>query len=131
MRQIDKIIIHCSDSDIEAHDNLDTIRKWHVDERNFSDVGYHFFIRKSGLIEKGRDLDLVGAHCVGQNKTSIGICCSGKHHFTHSQFLALKGLIDSLYIILQKALTIHGHCEFSTKTCPNFSVEEFVENYLS
>lgn len=126
MRIIDMIILHCSDSNIASHDNIETIRGWHVNERGFNDVGYHYFIQSNGLIEKGRDLDKIGAHCKGKNKHSIGICLHGKYEddFTREQFTSLVKLIESLAIIIPN-ITIHGHNEFSSKTCPVFDVTPF------
>jgi len=128
MRKIEKIILHCSDSDIKAHDDISVIKEWHL-ARNFKDVGYHYFIRKDGMIQKGRSWNTVGAHARGQNKHSIGICLSGRHKFTPIQFKALEHLIERVRCEAPEA-TIHGHCEFSSKTCPNFDVYDFVHTMM-
>jgi N-acetylmuramoyl-L-alanine amidase-like protein len=52
------------------------IRKYHVEHNGWRDIGYHFLIRKSGTLEKGRPLDQYGAHLEGANDT-IGICVAG------------------------------------------------------
>ena len=127
MRKIDKIILHCSDSDIKAHDDIKVIREWHK-ARNFSDVGYHYFIRKDGTIQKGRNWEKIGAHCKGQNKASIGICLSGRHKFTTRQFEALEHTLERLTDAFSE-LPVHGHYEFSEKTCPNFDVSTFMGEY--
>ena len=125
MRNIEKLILHCSDSNLKAHDSIDIIRQWHL-ERGFTDVGYHFFIKSDGVIEKGRDIDKVGAHCKGQNSNSIGICLHGKNinDFNNDQFTSLNRLLNSLCIIFPE-VSIHGHNEYSKKTCPVFNVEPF------
>ena len=38
MREVKKIILHCSDSE---YGTASLIRKWHTEERNWSDIGYH------------------------------------------------------------------------------------------
>lgn len=126
MRAIREIILHCSDSNIVAHNDISVIRKWHVQERGFNDVGYHFFIKTGGEVQKGRDIDIIGAHCKGHNKQSIGICLHGKEKedFTREQKTSLFNLIRSLVTIFPN-VTIHGHNEFSDKTCPVFNVEPF------
>lgn len=129
MRKINKVILHCSDSDYANHDDIKVIKEWHL-ARKFNDVGYHYFIRKDGLVQKGRDISIIGAHCKGQNKSSVGICLSGKHKFTDKQFEALEKLIRGLDIRLRNKFTIHPHNEFSKKTCPNFSVDEFAKKYF-
>ena len=66
MREINKIIVHCSDSDVKAHDDISVIKGWYVNERNFNDVGYHFFFyKKDGTVQKGRDLATIGAQAKG------------------------------------------------------------------
>ena len=71
------IVIHCADTyetmDIGAED----IRKWHVEERGWSDIGYHKVIRRDGTVETGRDIDVSGAHAAGFNSVSIGVCLVG------------------------------------------------------
>lgn len=125
-RLIDKIIVHCSDSDFIQHDDISVIKHWHVDERGFDDVGYHYFIKKDGTVQTGRVLNKIGAHCKGQNRKSIGVCLSGKHKFTSHQFEALHDLILKIWGKLGKDIEVFGHYDFSSKTCPNFNVDEFL-----
>ena len=93
LNKINKIIIHCSDSDVEAHDNVQTIRVWHL-ARGFEDIGYHYIIMKhTEDIGYGRHIGYVGAHCKGYNYNSIGICLTGKTQFTKLQFTGVVSLI--------------------------------------
>jgi hypothetical protein len=122
---INKVIVHCSNSDDKDADRIDVIRKWHL-LRGWDDVGYHFFIRKDGTIEAGRPLTQYGAHCIGQNSTSIGVCLSGKEDFGHEQFFALGSIYQVLCIELNKDLPIYPHRDFNAnKTCPNFDLNMF------
>ncbi len=122
MRDINKVIIHCSDSDYMWHDNIDTIREWHVKERGWSDIGYHYVITQDGSVQLGRPIERSGAHVRGQNDNSIGICLTGKKFFTCKQFESLRQLISNLKSIIP-GLNIHGHRDFDpSKTCPNFNV---------
>lgn len=125
MRKINKIIVHCSDSDYSHHDDISVIRDWHVNERGWSDVGYHFFIKKDGTVQKGRDLATVGAHVEGHNSDSIGICLGGRHNFTTKQFYALKVLLyDLTHQFFLTTNDVYGHRDFDkNKTCPNFDVK--------
>ncbi len=136
MRPINKIIVHCSDSDFG---DVETIRRWHVQDRKWSDIGYHYVIlngvRESGgkydpscdgLIEKGRPIERYGAHCSGHNKDSIGICLIGQRTFTGAQlYHALPKLLDKLTRMYGlDALGIYAHYEFNKhKTCPNIEID--------
>jgi N-acetyl-anhydromuramyl-L-alanine amidase AmpD len=124
--KIDKIIVHCSASDIKAHDDISVIRNWHK-QRGFVDVGYHFFIKRNGKIQVGRKLYEVGAHCQGHNTASIGICLSGNKIFTFDQFRAAAILYHDLIDIIPTIgmYSIYPHYMFNDKkTCPNFNVKE-------
>lgn len=130
LTDINKIIIHCSDSEFGDVELIDT---WHK-ERGWDGCGYHFVvtngvirhgdkydIKKDGLIQKGRGLATIGAHCRGHNRDSVGICLIGKHHFTGRQLLeSLPNLLIMLRDLGIGREDVYGHCEFSKyKTCPN------------
>ena len=70
------IIIHCSATKVTNNVSLEEITKWHK-AQGFKNIGYHYYITKDGTIHKGRDEKLSGAHTVGYNSNSIGICYEG------------------------------------------------------
>lgn len=123
MRSINKIIIHCADTPKGINFNASDIDRWHK-ERGWNGIGYHFVILLDGTIQLGRNVKKQGAHTKGHNKNSIGICYigggNGEDTRTIEQKNALFCLIQDLLIEYPKA-TIHGHNEFSKKTCPNFN----------
>ncbi len=73
-RRIDEIIIHCSATPAGRDVRVADIRRWHVEERGWRDVGYHFVVCLDGRIERGRPLWKAGAHCMGHNSHSVGVC---------------------------------------------------------
>ncbi len=132
MRQINKIIVHCSATREGENFTVDTIRKWHVDGRGWSDIGYHFYIDLYGEIHKGRDIAKIGAHCKGQNRNSIGICyCGGveadgktpKDTRLDCQKEALTAVLRTLKAMYPEAV-IHSHNDFARKACPSFNATE-------
>ena len=76
MRDINKIIIHCSATPEGRDVNTETIRQWHT-AKGWSDIGYHYVIELDGSVNMGRDIDRIGAHTKGHNTGSIGICYVG------------------------------------------------------
>lgn len=129
MRDIDKIIIHCSATPEGRDVSAKTIRKWHLD-RGWVDIGYHWVILLNGTIEPGRPELIAGAHTKGQNAHSIGVCYVGgvdqdmkpKDTRTPAQKIAMQKLLFEL-TDRYKGATIHGHNEFSSKACPSFNVQ--------
>lgn len=117
---------------------VDEIRKWHK-ARGWSDVGYHFVIRRDGLIEVGRELSKTGAHVKGHNTGSIGICLVGgtepdgqtpEANFEAVQMEALDRLLHHLtrQFDLSDA-DVYGHRDAPgvTKACPAFDVAHWIE----
>ena len=134
MREINKIIIHCSATPEGRDVKTSTIKQWHT-AKGWSDIGYHYVIELDGSVNMGRDIDRIGAHTRGENTGSIGICYVGgmdanmehpKDTRTEKQKEGLNCLIKDLRKTYG-ALTIHGHNEFASKACPSFDVEK--ENY--
>ena len=135
MRDLKRIILHCSATPEGREVSVETIREWHTDPpprgRGWSDIGYHYVIHLNGEIEIGRPIEVQGAHVSGENEDSIGICYIGgvdalnkpKDTMTVLQEISFLDIVKSLRLIFGE-LSIHGHNEFSTKACPSFSVEE-------
>ena len=136
MREIDKIIVHCSATREGQDIPVETIKKWHVEGRGWSDIGYHFYIELDGTIKKGRDIQKIGAHCSKNNRSSIGICyCGGveadgktpKDTRTESQKESLLHVLKTLKAMFPDS-TIYSHNEFANKACPSFNATNEYKN---
>lgn len=140
MRPITELIIHCTATRAEwwktrtPNQKVREVRKWHVEDRGWSDNGYHFLIDRDGTVVEGRPLGRSGAHTKGRNKGSIGIALFGGHggsendqfsdHFTPEQDAALRSLIDRLQSQFGE-LKVSGHNQYAAKACPCFKVPEW------
>ena len=135
MREINKIIVHCSATREGENYEVAEIRKWHL-ARGFSDIGYHFYIDLYGEIHKGRDIAKIGAHCKGHNRNSSGICyCGGveadgktpKDTRYDCQKESLIAVLRTLKAMYPNAV-IHSHNDFANKACPSFNATKEYEN---
>lgn len=125
-RRVSKVFIHCSASDNPKHDNIATIRKWHKD-RNMKEVGYHFFIRKTGMLELGRSLESIPAAQKNHNTGSIAICVHGLSNFTKESLDTLVTLCKDINLAYGGNITFHGHREVANKTCPVFDYKALLQ----
>jgi N-acetylmuramoyl-L-alanine amidase len=130
MRAINKIIIHCTATPEGRAVTVSEVNKWHR-ARGFAGIGYHYLIGLKGEVWPGRNIELPGAHCEGQNANSIGVCYAGglaadgktpKDTRTVAQKAALLKLIRDLKLKYPGA-TVHGHREFANKACPCFDAK--------
>ena len=151
MRDINHIVIHCSGTPEGRFVDAATIRGWHVNERGWSDIGYHYVILLDGTVEKGRPDERSGAHVAGNNSDSLGICYIGgmsktmepKDTRTPEQKVAMKKLVEELYYKHRDA-NVLGHRDFSPdldgdgiieehewmKACPSFDVAEWFKKEI-
>jgi len=96
---------------------------WHR-ARGWQGCGYHRVIKRSGEIQVGRPLNVMGAHTKGYNKNSLGVCYIGTRSPTPNQVKSLVTLYRDFGIHWSKW---HGHYEFDKagKICPGFSMPAF------
>lgn len=132
MRKINSIIIHCSATPEGKDFTVQDIDRWHR-QRGWKCIGYHYVIYRDGSVHEGRPVEQIGAHTVGHNAESIGICYIGgvdaegkpKDTRTPQQKEALAKLVAELRRKHNiSGLHIYGHCEFAAKACPCFDVKK-------
>ena len=126
-REIDRVFIHCSASSNPEHDNVSVIRRWHIQDRGWSDIGYHYYINRHGTLEEGRSLNKTPAAQKGHNTGTIAICLGGlvEEDFTVDQFDTLVQLCTQIKDEIPD-VTFHGHCEVAAKDCPVFDYQEIL-----
>ena len=135
MRQIDEIIVHCSATRAGQPFTAADIKRWHR-QRGWRTIGYHYVVDLDGMVEVGRPVAQVGAHCINHNANSIGVCYIGgldaQGHpadtRTDAQKRALRTLLEVL--IRQYCAPVFGHRDFSAKACPCFDARaEYADIY--
>lgn len=146
------LVIHTSDS---AWGDVTEITKWHI-AKGWTTIGYHYVITNpyptyndlkkktpqlafNGKVCLGRDTDHdgdvdeeIGAHTLGYNTKSIGICLIGKKGvYTDAQILSVIALCTRLCIKYNiPVANVIGHYESASgkaegKTCPDMEMNEF------
>lgn len=135
MRKITEIIVHCSATPEGQNFTVEDIDRWHK-QKGWQGIGYHYVIELDGSVHKGRNEEVIGAHCLGHNTYSIGVCYIGgldkwakapKDTRTDAQKQALIDLLKSLKEKYPNAI-IYGHRDFSKKDCPCFDAKNEYKN---
>lgn len=135
MRKINEIIVHCAATPEGKNFKAADIDRWHR-ERKMKCIGYHYVVDLDGTVEPGRPEIEIGAHCLGHNQYSIGVCYVGglaadgktpKDTRTAAQKEALLTLLKKLRAKYPKA-SIHGHRDFAAKACPSFDATTEYKN---
>lgn len=150
MKTIDSIIIHCTATPEGKPYTAQDINRMHK-QRGFSMIGYNFLVLLDGVIELGRPLNMDGAHCLGYNNHSIGVCYVGgldkagkpKDTRTQKQKEALQWLVADL-CKKHDIVEVLGHRDTSPdldgdgivephewiKSCPCFDVRSEFTSFI-
>lgn len=131
----DYFVIHASATPPTLDIGAAEIRGWHK-AKGWSDIAYHFVIRRNGKVELGRPENLIGSHVAGHNSNSLGICLVGgtdakqrpQNNFTAEQWASLQTLLMRLtgkYPVAK----ILGHRDFPkvAKACPCFDAIKWAQ----
>lgn len=132
--EVKYLTVHCSATKPSTFVDAKVIHRWHKD-RGFLKIGYHFVIRRDGVVEEGRKVTEAGAHVSGYNTGNIGICLAGglnqetgdpEDNYTDDQYAALGELLTKLKAQFPKA-KLMGHRDFPNvkKACPCFDVRKW------
>ena len=142
MRMINEIFVHCTATrpewwaDRRPSEKVAEVRRWHTQDRGWSDIGYHYLIDRDGTVVEGRPIEKAGAHVKNHNSHSVGISLFGGHggdqddsfeeHFTPEQDRALRKLLAQLQMEYPSIKSIRGHNAVSAKMCPCFQVQPWL-----
>ena len=127
------IIHHSAGKDTADHDYV-AIKEFHTIMRHWRDIGYHFCVEMSGPyyeVTLGRMWNEQGAHCIGYNARSLGVCCVGNFDaglVPQDQWELAKKLVKSLTCLFDIPIkNVLGHNEVYTTACPgkNFNMKTF------
>ena len=122
------LVVHQSDSPDDMYVDAPMIHVWHL-QRQFSGIGYHYVILRSGFIEGGRPEYWQGAHVKGHNHESLGICLIGRNEFTREQYSTLRILLSQTLACHPDAEVVgHGDLDTAKYYCPGFDVRAWWAN---
>jgi len=107
------------------HHTVNDVDNWHRERwpgfvsRKGYHVGYHYVIDWDGKVTNTRDHDEEGAHTLGMNKRSIGVCFMGNFDIHTPSAKQLRAW-ESLYRKLVKQypdIKFEPHRRYAVKSC--------------
>ncbi|MBL4771132.1 MAG: N-acetylmuramoyl-L-alanine amidase [Planctomycetes bacterium] len=118
-----------------AKNALRKMQTFHMDSRNWGDLGYHFLIDPQGQVYEGRSMHWQGAHAGrggnrNNNVGNIGICLIGNFDVDRPSAASLRSL-KKLVLNLRSqhripAASIRGHMDWKQTECPGRNLLPFV-----
>lgn len=137
MRQINRIVVHWTATPEawmrgrSTDEQVAEIRRWHVEDNRWRDIGYHWIVGRDGVVVKGRDEAEQGAGVSGHNADTVHVCLIGgpgdeaserpEDHFTAAQLRAARDLIGERLMVHAGAEVV-GHRDLAATLCPGFDV---------
>ncbi len=130
-KETNYIVVHSTNTKSNVNVNIRMVDEWHR-KKGLLKIGYHFFVKRSGKIEVGRNPNEIGAHTKDHDADSVSICLAGglNTRGVVSFDYSLKQL-ESLFILIKTLKHIHpnakvvGHKDLSETDCPSFDVGEW------
>ena len=130
LSEITQIIIHHSAGSLTAEETA----RYHVEDRGWPGIGYHFIITPGGFVQMTNALDTISYHCKGENTKSIGICLQGNFEQSVpfvSQIDALSELVRMLKELINPGLKVYGHRDKRATLCPGKHLYESIQPILT
>ena len=125
------IVVHSTSTKPNEDIKLSDVDEWHRKKGKLK-VGYHFFIRRDGIIESGRSPNEIGSHVRDHDLESIAVCLSGGKNTRgiHAPDYG-KQQIESLFVLLMTLKFMYsdaevvGHRDLEETPCTSFDVRKW------
>ncbi|MEM9345285.1 MAG: peptidoglycan recognition family protein [Planctomycetota bacterium] len=135
MNGISKLTIHHDGMDPSYLTNknavaerIEQIRKYHVGENRWGDIGYHYIVDRSGRVWEGRPIQYQGAHVRNNNEHNIGILVLGNFDRQSPSRDQLKSLFTTTGALTKhhriKTNLVRSHQEINKTACPGKNLQK-------
>ena len=106
-----------------------SIHSFHL-SKGWAGIAYHYYVRKSGEIVRGRPENMRGGHTTNWNYNSIGICFEGNFETEKMPQEQINAGAELIADIKRRypTITVGRHSGFGQTACPgrNFPFEKLV-----
>src|SRR3990167_627826 len=132
LHRIRAVVIHHSATPRSA--TFESIKQYHTRDKGWTDIGYHYVILGDGTLRYGRTLPRMGAHAIGRNIDTVGVCLVGDNTkpseaWVPEQLATLRRLLEALRLVFPGIILLrHADAYAQHKTeCPGISDKALTE----
>jgi hypothetical protein len=137
MLPVGRITIHhdgmdafTSTSQGDAAARLEIIRRAHVGQRGYADIGYHYIVDPGGRVWEGRSVRYQGAHVKDNNEGNVGVMCLGNfdlHRPSSAQIAALDRFVAGQMRRYNVPINrVQTHQEINPTACPGRNLQQYM-----
>lgn len=120
-------------SSTAAH--IESIRRFHRNDRGWGDIGYHYLVDRAGRVWEGRPIAYQGAHVADHNPGNIGVVALGnfdQQSATTAQLSALQTHLRRLMGQYRVPVSrLRTHQEWAATACPGRSMQRYMSTARS
>lgn len=138
MNGVQKITIHHEGSQIvrftnrdDTAEHLDKVRRSHVNNNGWADIGYHFIVDRAGRVWEGRPVRYQGAHVSRNNENNIGVMTLGNFDQQSPTQAQLNALFDTVKRLKQqhrvRSGNVKSHQEIRPTACPGRNLQRHMD----
>ncbi len=110
-----------------TQDRLERIRRNHVNNLGWGDIGYHYIIDRAGRLWEGRPIRYQGAHVGGHNEHNLGIMLLGNFDNQQPTQAQLQAMIQTVQVFRRRynvpAHRVVTHQEITPTACPGRNLQ--------
>lgn len=112
-------------------EHLDKVRKSHVNNNGWSDIGYHYIVDRAGRVWEGRPARYQGAHVGRNNENNVGVMTLGNFDDQSPTQQQLNALFDTVKRLKQqhnlRTDSIKSHQEIRPTACPGRNLQRHMD----
>ncbi|CAH0595323.1 unnamed protein product [Chrysodeixis includens] len=134
------VVIHHSYIPPACHDRKECcsamkhMQNFHMDDREWWDIGYHFAVGSDGAAYEGRGWGVLGAHAKHFNHVSIGICLIGDWRYEvppAEQLKTAQSLIKAGIELgyIKPEYKLVGHRQVRNTECPGEALFQEIKTW--
>lgn len=97
------------------------IQNFHIDKRDYDDIGYNYVIMPSGVVYQGRGREVEGAHTLGHNNNP-GICFAGNYEQDKLTWAQIRAYQDLRSVLDVEDGIAYAHKATYSTACPGKNI---------